>query len=62
MSNCTMNGCECTPNTSIRCNVTACANHCRDAQYCGLSSIQIGTHEKNPTMDQCTDCLSFKKQ
>ena len=51
-----------TPNTSIRCAVTNCANHCKDAQYCGLNTIQVGTHEANPTMDQCTDCQSFKKQ
>lgn len=58
----TNNGCSCTPNTSIRCAVTNCANHCKDAQYCGLNAIQVGTHEANPTMDQCTDCQSFKKQ
>ena len=53
--------CSCTPNTSIRCAVTNCANHCKDAQYCGLNAIQVGTHEANPTMDQCTDCQSYQK-
>ena len=24
--------------------------------YCALDSITVGTHEANPTMDQCTDC------
>jgi hypothetical protein len=24
--------------------------------------VSIGTHESNPSMDQCTDCLSFVKQ
>jgi len=62
MTDHTNNGCSCTPNTSIRCAVTNCANHCKDAQYCGLNAIQVGTHEANPTMDQCTDCQSFKKQ
>ena len=62
MTDHTNNGCACTPNTSIRCAVTNCANHCKDGQYCGLSTIQVGTHEANPTMDQCTDCQSFKKQ
>ena len=28
---------------------------------CGLSSIQVGTHESNPSMDQCTDCQSYQK-
>ena len=37
-----------------------CAHHCKNEQYCGLDTIQVGTHEANPTMDQCTDCQSFK--
>ena len=58
----TNSGCTCTPNTAIRCAVTNCANHCKDAQYCGLNAIQVDTHEANPTMDQCTDCKSFRKK
>ena len=50
MTDHTNNGCSCTPNTSIRCAVTNCANHCKDAQYCGLNAIQVGTHEANPTI------------
>ena len=60
MTDHTMRGGACTPNASIRCNVTSCAHHCENAQYCGLNSIQVGTHEANPTMDQCTDCQSFE--
>ena len=60
MSNCTNNGCSCTPNRSIKCTVQACAHHCQNEQYCGLNAIQVGTHEANPTMDQCTDCQSFE--
>ena len=56
----TNNGCACTPNKSIRCTVTNCANHCQSEAYCGLSSIQVGTHEANPTQDKCTDCMSFR--
>mgnify|MGYP006898235044 CR=1 FL=1 len=26
----------------------------------GLSSIQVGTHETNPTKPECTDCQSFR--
>jgi hypothetical protein len=59
---CTNDGCSCTPNSSIKCAVTNCQHHCQDAQYCGLTSIQVGTHESNPTQDQCTDCKSFKMQ
>lgn len=39
--------------------VTSCRHHCSDVDYCSLDSIRVGTHEKNPTMDQCTDCQSF---
>jgi hypothetical protein len=28
---------------------------------CGLTAIQVGTHESRPTMDQCTDCQSYQK-
>ena len=49
MTDHTNSGCACTPNTSIRCAVTNCANHCKDGQYCGLNAIQVGTHEANPT-------------
>lgn len=58
MNDHTKGGCSCTPNTAIKCTVTACANHCSEAQYCGLDTIQIGTHGESPLM---TDCLSFRK-
>lgn len=60
MTNCTNGGCACTPNQSIKCTVNNCANHCQDNEYCGLNTIQVGTHESNPTMVECTDCQSFK--
>ncbi len=56
----TNGGCACTPNQSIKCTVSNCAYHCQDAQYCGLTTIQVGTHEANPTQAECTDCQSFK--
>lgn len=46
-------------NECIKCTVTNCAHHCTSKNFCSLDSIQVGTHESNPTMDQCTDCLSF---
>ena len=71
------NGCACTPNKAIHCSVQNCAYHCKNEQYCGLvktcahhcgsqnycslDKIRVGTHEANPTMDQCTDCQSYKK-
>ena len=50
------------PNHCIHCTVKACANHCGDQDYCSLDSISVGTHECNPTMDQCTDCRSFERK
>ena len=49
-------------NKSIHCTVEQCANHCPTASYCALDSITVGTHEANPTMDQCTDCKSFQRK
>ena len=34
-------------NKAIECNVVSCRNHCASQDYC------------HPSMDQCTDCLSF---
>ena len=61
MSNHTNDGCSCTPNSAIKCSVTSCAHHWSEVDHCGLSAIQVGTHEKNPSMDQCTHCMSFTK-
>jgi hypothetical protein len=47
-------------NNSIQCTVTQCAHHCEHENYCSLNQILVGTHEANPTMDQCTDCKSFE--
>ena len=47
-------------NKCIECSITNCEHHCCDENYCSLDSIRVGTHEKNPTMYECTDCLSFK--
>lgn len=47
-------------NESIKCTVAQCAHHAGAKNFCSLQSIQVGTHEANPTMDQCTDCQSFK--
>ena len=45
MSNaCTNSGCDCTPNQSIKCTVNNCAHHCQNQDYCGLTSITVGTH------------------
>ena len=49
-----MSDCSCTPNKSIKCSVTQCANHCKDGNYCALNTIQVGTHEANPTEVKCT--------
>ena len=51
---------NCKANKSIECTVHQCANHCQDQNYCALSTVQIGTHETNPTQDKCVDCQSFR--
>ena len=51
---------NCHANKSIECTVVSCANHCDEANYCSLDKILVGTHECNPTVDQCTDCMSFR--
>ena len=51
---------KCHANKSIRCTVQQCRNHCSNSDYCALNSIQIGTHEMNPTEKKCTDCESFQ--
>ena len=55
-----MSDCKCVKNDSIRCSVTQCRHHCQTADYCSLPAIQVGTHEANPTMVECTDCNSFQ--
>ena len=49
-------------NKSIKCTVGTCQNDCDSADYCSLDCITVGTHECDPTVDQCTDCLSFKRK
>ncbi|MBR0599493.1 DUF1540 domain-containing protein [Sinanaerobacter chloroacetimidivorans] len=46
-------------NHSIMCSVDSCKFHCDNADYCALSQIKVGTHEKHPSEKQCTDCQSF---
>ena len=48
-----------TANYCMACTVTQCRNHVKTANYCALDKIQVGTHESNPTVSQCTDCESF---
>lgn len=49
-------------NQSIKCSVTQCKHHCCSQNNCSLNCIQVGTHECNPTQEQCTDCMSFEKK
>lgn len=46
-------------NSSIGCSVHQCTNHDASVNYCTLSTVSIGTHESNPTVTQCVDCMSF---
>lgn len=53
---------NCKNNQSIHCTVEQCRYHGCDGDYCTLNAIQVGTHEANPTMCECTDCQSFEKK
>ncbi len=53
---------NCHANKCIECTVQQCAYHCENENYCSLDRILVGTHETNPTMDQCTDCKSFRQK
>ena len=53
---------NCHANKCVECTVTECANHCQSENYCSLDKILVGTHESNPTVDQCTDCKSFRRK
>lgn len=48
------------PNSSIRCTVEDCKYHCQ-SNYCGLSSIEVGSHEEDPKRCENVDCESFKR-
>ena len=48
-------------NRCIACTVDECTHHCSE-DYCTLDRILVGTHEYNPTQDQCTDCKSFMRK
>lgn len=49
-------------NECIECDVTQCDYHCGEENNCSLDRIKVGTHENNPSVEQCTDCLSFEKK
>lgn len=49
-------------NESIQCTINNCSYHSDCADYCTLDQIQVGTHEQNPTVKECTDCESFKNK
>ncbi len=49
-------------NQAISCTVSKCKNHAGNDNYCSLRSIKVGTHEANPTMPECTDCMSFEQK
>jgi Domain of Unknown Function (DUF1540). len=47
-------------NQSIGCSVVQCKYHDQTQNYCSLDKIMVGTHEKEPTRVECTDCESFE--
>lgn len=53
---------NCHANKCVECTVSECAHHCQSENYCSLDKILVGTHESNPTVEQCTDCMSFRRK
>ena len=53
---------NCHANKCIECTVIQRVDGSGAETYCSLDSILVGTHECNPTQDQCTDCMSFHKK
>ena len=51
-----------TKNNSIQCDVTNCKYNLGSEHYCTLNTIKVGTHESNPTVPECTDCMSFAQK
>ena len=49
-------------NHCIACTVAQCKYHCGEENYCSLEKIQVGTHETDSTVKQCTDCMSFVRK
>jgi len=49
-------------NKCIGCTVNERAYHCKDENYCSLDKIEVGCHETNPTVCECTDCRSFVRK
>nr|WP_077845523.1 DUF1540 domain-containing protein [Clostridium puniceum] len=44
----------------LGCSVTECKYNCKDANYCTLNKIKIGTHESTPKTVECTYCEPFE--
>ena len=49
-------------NKCIECTVRHFDYHSDTENYCSLDRIMVGTHESNPTVEECTDCMSFRKK
>lgn len=52
---------SCKNSQTIRCTVDQCKFHKKAENLCSLDAITVGTHEADPSMEQCTDCLSFER-
>ena len=49
-------------NKSIECFVSQCDHHCGTENFCTLDQIKVSTHESDPKVCQCVDCMSFEKK
>lgn len=49
-------------NKSIQCTIQECKFNCGTENYCSLDVINVGTHEPDPKVPECTDCKSFVRK
>ncbi|MEG0912180.1 MAG: DUF1540 domain-containing protein [Oscillospiraceae bacterium] len=47
-------------NHHIQCNVSNCANHCSNENYCALECICVGSCAGEQPFAACTDCQSYR--
>ncbi len=49
-------------NPNIRCTVGQCRHNLCTENFCTLDQVRIGTHEAEPSVPECVDCISFEKR
>lgn len=53
---------HCSGESSINCQVSACAHHNKTQNVCKLDAIQVGCCGPSTESCACTECNSFQKK